>query len=174
MISASAEAASRNANNVRRNGYTSPHPHQNSTGHGLPDNLVARPRLLEYLNTRRQRPLTAVVAPAGYGKTTLVSSWLEDKEDLGHRARAGLLLVTPGRIHHLGGVPERHQTGHRVARLCREAGRCGRLAAGGGNFDLAGATPVCGWGWQLTPIRTATPDTPPSRPAASHRVERPL
>ena len=37
---------------------------------------VARPRLLERLEQRRDRPLTLVVAPAGYGKTTLVSSWL--------------------------------------------------------------------------------------------------
>jgi LuxR family maltose regulon positive regulatory protein len=44
------------------------------------ENLVARPRLLEYLTDRRQRPLTIVAAPAGYGKTTLVSSWLEDTD----------------------------------------------------------------------------------------------
>jgi LuxR family maltose regulon positive regulatory protein len=39
--------------------------------------LVPRPRLLEHLEERRGRPLTLVVAPAGFGKTTLVSSWLE-------------------------------------------------------------------------------------------------
>ena len=39
--------------------------------------LVPRPRLLERLDQRRQRPLTLVSAGAGYGKTTLVSSWLE-------------------------------------------------------------------------------------------------
>jgi LuxR family maltose regulon positive regulatory protein len=39
--------------------------------------LVPRTRLLERLEERRGRPLTLVVAPAGYGKTTLVSSWLE-------------------------------------------------------------------------------------------------
>ena len=39
--------------------------------------LVPRPRLLERLEQRRDRPLTLVVAPAGYGKTTLVTSWLE-------------------------------------------------------------------------------------------------
>jgi LuxR family maltose regulon positive regulatory protein len=38
--------------------------------------LVPRPRLLERLEQRRDRPLTLVVAPAGYGKTTLVTSWL--------------------------------------------------------------------------------------------------
>ena len=40
-------------------------------------NLVARPRLLEHLHGHRRRPLAVVSAPAGYGKTTLVSSWLE-------------------------------------------------------------------------------------------------
>jgi len=44
------------------------------------ENLVARPRLLEYLHTRRRRPLTVVSAPAGYGKTTLVSNWLEESD----------------------------------------------------------------------------------------------
>lgn len=39
--------------------------------------LVPRPRLLERLSQRLWRPLTLVSAPAGYGKTTLVSTWLE-------------------------------------------------------------------------------------------------
>jgi LuxR family maltose regulon positive regulatory protein len=39
--------------------------------------LVPRPRLLERLEKRRGRALTLVVAPAGYGKSTLVASWLE-------------------------------------------------------------------------------------------------
>jgi LuxR family maltose regulon positive regulatory protein len=38
--------------------------------------LVPRPRLVERLEKRRGRALTLVVAPAGYGKTTLVTSWL--------------------------------------------------------------------------------------------------
>ena len=36
-----------------------------------------RPRLLERLDQRRERPLTPVSAPAGYGKSTLASCWLE-------------------------------------------------------------------------------------------------
>ena len=36
-----------------------------------------RPRLLERLEQNRQRPLTLVSAPAGYGKSTLVSCWLQ-------------------------------------------------------------------------------------------------
>ena len=39
--------------------------------------LVPRMQLLERLEYHRQRPLTLVAAPAGYGKSTLVSHWLE-------------------------------------------------------------------------------------------------
>ena len=38
--------------------------------------LVSRPRLIERLNAGLHRKLTLVCAPAGYGKTTLVSAWL--------------------------------------------------------------------------------------------------
>ena len=38
---------------------------------------VHRSELLELLDQRIQRPLTLVTAPAGYGKSTLVSCWLE-------------------------------------------------------------------------------------------------
>ena len=40
------------------------------------ENDIHRQRLLDRLDQRLQRPLTLVVAPAGYGKTTLVSCWL--------------------------------------------------------------------------------------------------
>jgi len=43
----------------------------------LTQDLVPRPRLLERLDRGRRRPLTLVSAPAGYGKTTLVSAWLQ-------------------------------------------------------------------------------------------------
>ena len=43
----------------------------------IPGADVHRPRLLEYLDQRRERPLTLVSAPAGYGKSVLISSWLE-------------------------------------------------------------------------------------------------
>jgi len=39
--------------------------------------LVHRQRLFNLLDLRLPRPLTLVSAPAGYGKTVLVSSWLE-------------------------------------------------------------------------------------------------
>ena len=37
--------------------------------------LVSRPRLIERLNDGLHRQLTLVSAPAGFGKTTLVSEW---------------------------------------------------------------------------------------------------
>lgn len=44
----------------------------------LPADMVERSHLTAYLNKQRQgRPLTLVSAPAGYGKSTLISSWLE-------------------------------------------------------------------------------------------------
>ena len=43
----------------------------------VPRDHVHRARLLERLEQRRYRPLTLVSAPAGYGKSTLVSCWLD-------------------------------------------------------------------------------------------------
>ena len=44
----------------------------------VPSDWVDRPRLIEQLNhSLQQGPLTLVCASAGFGKTTLVSSWLE-------------------------------------------------------------------------------------------------
>ena len=40
--------------------------------------LVARPRLLDAMREGMDRKLTVVVAPAGFGKTTLLASWLAD------------------------------------------------------------------------------------------------
>ena len=42
----------------------------------LPEGVVHRRELLERLDRGRKKPLTLVVAPAGYGKRTLVSDWL--------------------------------------------------------------------------------------------------
>jgi LuxR family maltose regulon positive regulatory protein len=38
--------------------------------------LVPRPRLIERLNADLHRKLTLISAPAGFGKTTLVSEWV--------------------------------------------------------------------------------------------------
>src|SRR5438445_1196505 len=38
--------------------------------------VVSRPRLLERLNEGLRRKLTLIAAPAGFGKTTLVSAWV--------------------------------------------------------------------------------------------------
>jgi LuxR family maltose regulon positive regulatory protein len=43
-------------------------------------NVVSRPRLLERLNEGLHRKLTLISAPAGFGKTTLVSEWIEGIE----------------------------------------------------------------------------------------------
>jgi LuxR family maltose regulon positive regulatory protein len=43
----------------------------------LDRNHVHRPHLLERLDQRRRRPSTLVSAPAGYGKSFLISYWLE-------------------------------------------------------------------------------------------------
>ena len=42
----------------------------------LRPNVVLRPRLIERLNEGLYRKLTLISAPAGFGKTTLVSEWL--------------------------------------------------------------------------------------------------
>ena len=38
--------------------------------------LISRPRLIERLNEGLDRRLTLVSAPAGFGKTTLLSEWV--------------------------------------------------------------------------------------------------
>ena len=43
----------------------------------LPHDLVLRERLTEWLDRDADRPLTLVCAPAGFGKTTLIATWIE-------------------------------------------------------------------------------------------------
>jgi LuxR family maltose regulon positive regulatory protein len=43
----------------------------------LPPETVPRPHLLDELRSGRNTVLTLVCAPAGYGKTTLLSQWAE-------------------------------------------------------------------------------------------------
>ena len=44
----------------------------------VPNDLVVRQHLIDVLNKNINLPFTLVSAPAGYGKSTLISSWLED------------------------------------------------------------------------------------------------
>lgn len=46
----------------------------------VPPDFVPRPRLADMLEAGRTLPLTLVSAPAGYGKSVLVSSWLHGSE----------------------------------------------------------------------------------------------
>src|SRR5947209_5646738 len=46
----------------------------------LRPNVVIRPRLPERLNEGLHRKLTLIAAPAGFGKTTLVSEWVDGTE----------------------------------------------------------------------------------------------
>src|SRR5258708_11366775 len=39
--------------------------------------LIPRPHLIDLLNEGLRRKLTLISAPAGFGKTTLVSAWLQ-------------------------------------------------------------------------------------------------
>ena len=57
-------------------------------------NLVPRPRLIERLNAGLHRKLTLVSAPAGFGKTTLMSEWASrrESESAGRRRVAWLSL----------------------------------------------------------------------------------
>jgi LuxR family maltose regulon positive regulatory protein len=63
--------------------------------------LVRRPRLMERLNEGLSGNLTLVSAPAGFGKTTLVSEWVDELRsnglhDLGAESRVGWLSLDEG------------------------------------------------------------------------------
>ena len=58
--------------------------------------LVSRPRLIERLNAGLHRKLTLVSAPAGFGKTTLVSEWVTGCERLEPKVRAAWLSLDEG------------------------------------------------------------------------------
>src|SRR5258705_1438848 len=59
-------------------------------------NVVLRPRLIERLNVGLHRKLTLIAAPAGFGKTTLVASWIAARtEDGGRRTETGTASLSP-------------------------------------------------------------------------------
>ena len=66
---------------------------------GLRARLVLRPRLTERLNAGLHRKLTLVSAPAGFGKTTLLSEWIAGCG----RPVAWLSLDKMGRGYQMGG-----------------------------------------------------------------------
>ncbi|GIK54441.1 MAG: hypothetical protein BroJett015_01040 [Chloroflexota bacterium] len=78
----------------------------------VPENLIPHPRLIERLNEAGTRPLTLISAPAGFGKSTLLSAWLQqwsqpiawlslDKSDNDLRHFLGYVLAAIRRV-----VPE--------------------------------------------------------------------
>jgi LuxR family maltose regulon positive regulatory protein len=46
----------------------------------VPDRVITRPRLLDYLDPGLARRLIVVAAPAGFGKTTALTQWLVERE----------------------------------------------------------------------------------------------
>ncbi|MCX6048727.1 MAG: hypothetical protein NT075_26800 [Chloroflexi bacterium] len=54
--------------------------------------LVARPRLLRQLDGALMRQLTLIIAPAGFGKTTLLRQWIAESDQLLPTAIAWLSL----------------------------------------------------------------------------------
>ncbi len=54
--------------------------------------LVPRPRLLERLNAGLPQKLTLISAPAGFGKTTVVSAWIASAQDASSWSTAWLSL----------------------------------------------------------------------------------
>ncbi len=46
----------------------------------VPNDFVPRPQLVERLERGRNKPVSLVCSPAGYGKSTLLSSWLDSSE----------------------------------------------------------------------------------------------
>lgn len=61
---------------------------------------ISRPRLLEALNHQPIPPIIVVVAPAGYGKTTLISQWTEMRSTPAAWVRLGSEHNTPHRFLH--------------------------------------------------------------------------
>ena len=52
--------------------------------------LVSRPRLVERLSESRDCPLIVVSAPAGFGKTTILTQWIAEKRPHGSTAWVSL------------------------------------------------------------------------------------
>lgn len=83
--------------------------------HRLPRGSVSRPQLLEELRLGRDRALTLVCAPAGFGKTTLLTEWV----DTDAAAAFAWVTLDPGDVE-----PVRLWT-HVVAAIARHEGAVG-------------------------------------------------
>ncbi len=59
-------------------------------------NLVSRPRLLNKLNSELQHKLTLISAPAGYGKTSILSEWIHTERKISPSFRAAWLSLDKG------------------------------------------------------------------------------
>jgi LuxR family maltose regulon positive regulatory protein len=60
--------------------------------------LVSRPRLLERLEQERNGKLTLVSAPAGFGKTTLVSEWIASRAKTGESSHPSSFVLHPFKV----------------------------------------------------------------------------
>ena len=76
---------------VQRGRFDSPFFRSKFRMPNAPDHFVRRPRLVELLDDLSSYPVTALVAPAGSGKTALVADWV-------HGCRAGLRVADAGRV----------------------------------------------------------------------------
>ena len=76
----------------RRRGAAMPVLPSKLVGPAPPAPLVARPRLATVLDVATVRPLTVVTAPAGWGKTTLLSGWARDTR----RGPIAWMTIEPG------------------------------------------------------------------------------
>ncbi len=95
-----------------------------------PGGFVARPQLLEKLDEALSRRLTLVSAPAGAGKTVLVSAWAQSKRQRGEAAFGWLSLDeadnAPGRFwEYLAACLEEGGAGVDTARFLPENGETG-------------------------------------------------
>ena len=59
-------------------------------------NLVLRPRLIERLNEGLHCSLTLIAAPAGFGKSTLLSAWIDQRARQDPKLRVAWLSLDGG------------------------------------------------------------------------------
>jgi LuxR family maltose regulon positive regulatory protein len=60
--------------------------------------LVLRPRLIERLNEALHHKLTLISAPAGFGKTTLLSEWINQEDERGGSIHPSSFILHPSKV----------------------------------------------------------------------------